>query len=222
MLNALPPAMISFLGARVDAVVANVAHPAQHDAVRKALRALVVARPELPEHREQGVADERVDLVDEKHEGLGIGLRPSAQHFSKHAVRAGAGQDIGPKTRQRLVLECYTRANCQLGEDGAHRLFHVLARRLAELDIGVHAAVVALAAAVQEVPEREEGGGLAGLARCVEHEVAFTSDQGQHVVEIEAAERRNAVVLVRADRSRGIEKAHGREYLTSGECAPHG
>ena len=96
------------------------------------------------------------------------------------------------------------------------------ARRLAELDIGVHGAEVSLAAAVQQIAEREEGGGLAGLAGCVEHEVAFTPDQGQHVVEIEAAERRDAVVLVRADRSCGIEKAHGREYLTSGECAPHG
>ena len=58
-------------------------------------------------------------------------------------------------------------------------------------------------------------------ARCVEDEVALVPDQGQHVVEVEAAERRDAVVLLRADRTRGVEEAHGRQYLTSGERARH-
>jgi len=46
----------------MDAVVSHVA---QDDALGKALRALDVSCPELAQHRQQGVAHQRVDLVDE-------------------------------------------------------------------------------------------------------------------------------------------------------------
>ena len=42
-------------GARPDAVVADVPHPAQHHALRETLGALLVAGPELAQHQQQGV-----------------------------------------------------------------------------------------------------------------------------------------------------------------------
>ena len=52
---------------------AHVAHPAKDDALRKPVRALRVAGPELAQDRDEGVADECVDLVDHEHERTKLG-----------------------------------------------------------------------------------------------------------------------------------------------------
>ena len=77
------------LGGRVDPVVAHVAHPAQNDALRKPARAVRVAGAELAQHREQGVADEGVDLVDEEHERLRTRCGPAGQGLPQRLVRTG-------------------------------------------------------------------------------------------------------------------------------------
>ena len=76
MLKALPPVMISCAAVGVNAVVAHVAHPAQDDALGKAGRALGVAGPQLPQHRDQGVADQGVDFVEQQHQRPVAGLAP--------------------------------------------------------------------------------------------------------------------------------------------------
>ena len=56
---------------RADAVVAHVAYTTQDDALREAPGPVAVPAAQLPEHRDQGVAHERVDLVDEQPKGFG-------------------------------------------------------------------------------------------------------------------------------------------------------
>ena len=75
------------LGGRPDAVVAHVAHPAQDDGLRKPGRAFRVTRPKLAQHGEQGVADQRVDLVDHEHERLCV----RAGHCASVSPRASWG-----------------------------------------------------------------------------------------------------------------------------------
>ena len=169
----------ALLGRRVDAVVAHVAHPAQNHALREAGRALVVAGAQLPQHRDQGVADQRVDFVDQQHQGRGVGLRPPCQHFLQRACRAGLLQDARPQGRQRLVAERPARAPRQLCEDGAHRLCLVFARRLSRLHVDVHATIVALGSAVQQVAQRQQRRGLAGLPRCVKRAFPDLKTLGQ-------------------------------------------
>ena len=71
--------------------------------------------------------------------------------------------------------------------------------------------------AVQQVPKRQQSGGLARLARCVEDEVPFAPDEVQHVFKVDACQRRDAVVLLRANGTGGVEEAHGGKY---GMCGP--
>ena len=63
----------------VHPIVPHVAHPAQHDAVRETPRSHVVARPQLAEHREQRVAGQGIDFVDEEHHRLPVATGPSIQ-----------------------------------------------------------------------------------------------------------------------------------------------
>ena len=105
MLKALPPVMTGPLRARMDAVVAHVAHPAQDDALREVLRPIVIAHPELPEHRDQRIADQRVDLVDQQYERSGVGLRPRRQEPVQPIQRPGRLQDDGPQLLERIVAQ---------------------------------------------------------------------------------------------------------------------
>ena len=89
---------------------------------------------------------------------------------------------------------------------GARRVF---AHRLGRVDVQVHATVVARAAGLEQVPQREQDGGLARLARRVQHEVALLRDQRQELGDVHPFERRDAVVLARDDGAFGVEEAHG-------------
>ena len=142
------------LRGRPDAVVAHVAHPAQDHALRKPVRALRVAGPELAKDREQGVADERVDLVDHEHERLRIRFGPAGQRLAQRIVGAGRIEDAEPDLGDEPVVERFAGAARERAQDRAHRRSHVLACGLAALDVDVYAAE--LAAGVQLVTEREE------------------------------------------------------------------
>ena len=184
-------------------------------ALRKALGAPVVAGAELPEHGDQRVPDQGVDLVDQQHHRLRLGLAPAGQRLAASAIGAGGRQDVGPAFIKESVAQ-RARPGGQCTQDGADGPPHVLARRLRGLDVHVHAAEVARVSAVQQVPQREQGGGLAGLARGMEHEVPLVADTPEHVVEVQTVQRRDAGVLVRADRAFGVELAHGRSMTGSG------
>jgi hypothetical protein len=58
------------LGRGMDAVVAQVAHAAEHDGGRERLRALGVTGAQLAQQRDQRVADQGVDLVEQQHQRL--------------------------------------------------------------------------------------------------------------------------------------------------------
>ena len=200
----------------MDAVVAHIPHAAQDHAVREMLGALAVSRSQLAENRQQRVADQRVDLVDEQHQRLRVGLPPVRQHSPERTARPGSLQDAGPEACQRLVAQRRARRDLQLVENGPHGLPHVFTRRLAGLDVHVHATEVTLGAAVQQVPQRQERGGLAGLPRRVQHEILLVADEGADLAEVQPFQRRDAVVVVRDDRPRGSEEAHDRQYPTAG------
>ena len=188
---------------RPDAVVAHVAHPAEDDALREAARALRVARAQLPQHREQGVADQRVDFVDQQHQRPGFRRRPPGQALLQGHVRTRRRQRRQRRFPQTFVL----RRQRQRGQDGPHRPRHVLARRLADLHVHVHAAQ--RAGRVDRVAQRQEGGGLAGLARRAQDEVLPLPDEPQHVVDVDPRQRPDVVVPRRHDGTRRIEEAHG-------------
>ena len=76
-------------------------------------------------------------------------------------------------------------------------------------DVHVHAPEVAHFAAVEQVAQGDQGGGLAGLARRVQHEVALGPNQGQKFIDVHPVQGRDGVVLVRAHRPFGVEEAHG-------------
>ena len=107
---------------------------------------------------------------------------------------------------QEVVARRQARVRAQSGEHRAHRPLHVVTGRARGLDGGVDAGV---ALCVEQVAQREQGGGLAGLARCVQHEVLLAPDERQDLVEVEAFERGDAVVLVGLDGAGGVEEAHG-------------
>ena len=68
--------------------------------------------------------------------------------------------------------------------------------------------MVAGGAPVQQIAQGQQSRSLARLSRGVQHEVLLAPHQSQHVVEIDPRERRDAVVVPRADRTLRVEEAH--------------
>ena len=202
-------------GARLDSVVSDVPHAAQHDAVREAPRPLLVAGAQLAQHREQGVAHQRVDLVDQQHQRRRVRQAPLGQQFLQGVAGTGLLEHAGPSAFGEIVAH-ETRSARQAAQDGTHAFRHVVVRHLAAFHVHVHAAVVARFAAVQEVAQSDEGGGFAGLPGGVEYEVALVLDQVQDLADVAALEGRNRVVLLLPDRAFGVEKAHGFDCGTVG------
>ena len=205
----------SVLGAGVDAVVSHVAHPAQHDAVRESVRTLVVAGAKLAQHRQQRVADQRVDLVDQQHQRERVGHAPARQRLAQRMPRPDALQQGGPQVVQRLVAQRHAGPKRKFGEDGADSLADVLPHRLRSLDVGVHAANLSRLPGVEQVAQGEQRRGLAGLPWRVQHEVLLVAYEAEHVVEVEPRQRRNVIVPVRADWAFSVELALARHWQPS-------
>ena len=185
------------LGGRVDAVIA---HPAQNDALREPARAVRVAGAELAQHREQGVADEGVDLVDDEHQRLRARCGPAGQGLPQRLARTGRIEDAEPRPGDEPVVES------QCAQDGADGRSHVLASGLADLDVDAAQYTIR----VQRVAESKQRRGLSGLARCVQDEVLVLPDEQQELVDVQALQGRHAVVHVRDDGASGVEEAHVR------------
>ena len=64
-------------------------------------------------------------------------------------------------------------------------------------------------ARVQQIAEREQRRGLAGLARRMQHEVPLVANQAEHVVKIDPRQRCDLVVPLSSDRTGSVERAHG-------------
>ena len=153
--------------------------------MREARRSVDVAGAQLPQHGQQGVAHQRVDLVDQQHQRSRVGHAPTQQRVPQCLTRPHSLQHSGPEVLQRVVAQGHACLQRQFGEHGAHALRHVLAHRLAILDVRVHAPVVAGMSTVQQVAQREQRRGLAGLPRRVQHEVLLVLHEAEHVVQID-------------------------------------
>ena len=197
------------LGGGANAVVAHVADAAQNDALRKPCRAAVVAGAELPQHGQQRVAHQRVDFVEEQHDGRFVRLRPTRQRLAQSRARPVLRQNVRPHPIQQFVLEGGSGAGGQLAENGAHGRLHVLPHGLGAFHVGVHAPKAAFRPTIQHVAQRQQRGGLAGLPRRMENEVFLLPNQSDQRRQVEPPQRRYAVVEVRLDRAGGVEKAHG-------------
>ena len=93
-----------------------------------------------------------------------------------------------------------------MAEYGAHGRAYILAGRLAGLDVHVDAPIPP--AAVQLFHQREQRGGLAGLARGVQDEVLALFDKQQDGGQIEPRQRRDEIVNLGIDRPCRVEEAH--------------
>lgn len=100
----------------------------------------------------------------------------------------------------------------QVEFDGVHQgvasrrypLGFVPPRGLGPLNVGIGASEAALG--VQGGHHRQEGAGLAGLARGVEHEIAFGSDQVLDFIPVHPLQGWNSVMMLWLDRAGGIEE----------------
>ena len=199
------------LRARVDAVVADVAHAAEHDALGKPVRALGISGAELPEHRHQRVAHHRVDLVDQQDQRRVGGPRPGLQERAERVVRTTGGVERVRGVGGGGIVKRVPGFPGDPRSDRPHRPPHVLARGLRGFHVDVGAAVLAGLAAVEQAAQRQQSGRLSRLAGRVQHEVALVPDELEHFGKIEPVERRDVVVARGTDRTRGVEFPHGRE-----------
>ena len=76
------------LPAGIDLVVAHIPHAAQDHALRERLRPPVIVRPQLAQYRDQRVADQRIDLVQQQHQRSWTGCGPAHQSATQGSVRA--------------------------------------------------------------------------------------------------------------------------------------
>jgi hypothetical protein len=199
------------LGAGVDAVVAQIPHPAQHHRGRKGRRALRVARAQLAQQRDQRVADQGVHLVEEQDQGLRA-LPP--QRFSRPLSTPS-----GPYRGQTASVHSNRRSSpsVELGRgrnrpaDRAHAAGDVLAGGLGRFQIGIDGPITPLV--VEPLHQRQQTGGLAGLARGVQQEILLLLDQPQDLGQVPAVQGRQAVVHVGPHRTLGVEEAHDQTSL---------
>ena len=195
----------------MDAVVADVAHAAEHDALGKPVRALGISGAELTEHRHQRVAHHRVDLVDQQDQRRVGGPRPGLQERAERVVRTPGGVERVRGVGGGGIVKRVPGFPGDPRRDRPHRPPHILARGLRWFHVDVGAAVLAGLAAVEQAAQRQQSGRLSRLAGRVQHEVALVPDELEHFRQVEAVERRDMVVARGPDRTRSVEFPHGRE-----------
>ena len=150
----------------------------------EALRAHVVAGTQLSKHGEQGVADQRVDLVDEEHNRHRCRFGPPAECLPQRRIWSVFGEHIGPNA-SKVRIAHGTRPRSEAAEDGTHGRMPVFPCGLRALHVHVNAPECAFGATVKQVAQGQQGRGLTRLPGRVKHEVALVPHQPQHFVEIE-------------------------------------
>ena len=173
--------------------------------MRKALRAPGIAGAKL-QHRQQRIAHQRVDLVDQQHQRSRRRLRPTRKRFAQCLVRSDPRQKVRPDVVQKAVVQRRPRLRRQPCEHRAHGPLHVVARGAGGFDGNVQAPV---SPAVQHIGQRQQRRCLAGLARRMEHEVLLVAHQAERFVQIDPRQRRDQVMIGRIDGTGGVERTHG-------------
>ena len=130
------------------------------------------------------------------------------QQIAQRIVRTRRLQHGTPRFVRKIVVR-QPRTHGQPAEDGAHAARRVVARHLADLRVGAHATEIARLPAVEQVAQRDERGGLAGPARRRQHEVTLGSDQSRKFIGVQAVQRTDRIMIVRAHRACDVEEAHG-------------
>ncbi len=190
----------------MDAVVAHIAHTAQHNALWEELRSFCIAGSQLAQHCDQGVADQRVDLVEQEHQGQRIVLRPTGQNLDQRPVPARLCKHPGPEGFHVGVAQRGARLRSKFAEDRSHGRIDILACGLGQLDVEVERAI--LARLVQVVHQGQQVGRLAHLTRGVQDEILLLCNQAQDLVQVKALQRGHTIVVLAVDGAGRVEKAH--------------
>lgn len=166
-----------------------------------------VTGAQLAQQRDEGVADQGVDLVEQQHQRLvelgapagqkalqGRGGRAVGEHVTRQGCRGAVAPEDSRPTRDRR-------------HDDLHRPLDILAQRLGRLEVGIDGTI--LAPRIEHIGQCQQTGGLAGLSRGMEQKVLLLGDQIQDLLEIEARQGWQAVMLAAIHRALGVEEAHG-------------
>ena len=89
----------------VTAIVRHLTHPTEHDAVREPVRPFVVAGTQVAEYRQQHVARQGIDLVNQQHQWTRVDFRPAPQSIPECRAWAAGRQHVAHNARQRVVSE---------------------------------------------------------------------------------------------------------------------
>ena len=102
-------------------------------------------------------------------------LHPLRQSLRKGSVRTVQRQDPAPVPREKIVTERPAGLGGQFSKNEAHGPFDIVAGGSASLKAGIDAPESSLG--VQAVAQGKQGGGLAGLARCMHREVPLLPNE---------------------------------------------
>jgi hypothetical protein len=139
----------------------------------------------LAQQRDQRVADQCVDFVEHEHQRFVELLTPPCQ---KTPTREACGVSASTRRANLRTSSHCPRLSGAIGDTSVtivgHRLRHIFAQRLRGLDVGVDGIIVVTL--VQIVGQRQQTGGLAGLARGMEQEVLLLRNQPSDFDQVEA------------------------------------
>ena len=190
----------------MDAVVAQVAHAAEDDGLGKLAGPLRIPGAQLAQQRDQGVADQRVHLIQQQHQRPRIGRAPVLEQGGQHPIRTPPVPGlIGPR-RQAVIAQVPMRGGLDRTTDSAHTAGHILARGLGRFKIGIHRTIAPLA--IEVLHQGQQTGGFTGLARGVQEKVFLPVEPVKNFVQVPTGQGRQAVMIGGPDRTLGVEKTH--------------
>ena len=197
-------------GARMDAIVAHVAYAAQDDALREPPGTPVVAGAQLAEHGQQGIADERVNLVDEQHQGPRVRFGPQRVSASRRAPAGPERARIAGQNSSRNPSRSVDRAR----EASSSRMACIASSRSSRAAWADSTLAYTQRNSPRSPPFRRSRSAsreevLPVCRGACSTKYPLLPDELQDLGEIEAFERRDAVVVRGDDGTFGVEEAHG-------------
>jgi len=125
----------------MDAIVPHITHPAEYNALRKMVWTPGIPGTELTQDRNQRIAYQRINLVDEHHQRRGMVCRPAVQHLPEDAIWPVLAQGLIPYVIDKAIVEDHTGACGQFSTNGLHGCSHIFTRCLPYLHVHIHTAV---------------------------------------------------------------------------------
>ena len=188
-----------------DAVIAHVAHAAEDDGLREVPGTLVVSGAYLAQDADERIANQGVNLIDEKNEGTGQGF---AKGFEIDGEQGVGGYILSLDFLKQLLRHIIAQHSARTAGNGGggsrHHSFHLVSCRLSRFHIGVYGDE--LAAGVQIIAQGQQAGGFSGLTGGMEDEVFALIDKLLYLFDIDAGKRVYIVMYFRLYRPGCIEK----------------